>query len=181
MLIRTFHSGNQFFYRWTAMTTQVPLPSPGVRFPPPTLFVAGILAGWMLDRYWQALPFSNVAVAGVQTGGIGLVLAGIVLIAWGMVTFRRARTAILPHHGASRLVANGPYRFTRNPMYVGLTIAYLGGAALIDSAWPVIVLPIVLTALVRLVIAREEAYLHDAFGAEYAAYQARVRRWITIQ
>ena len=181
MLMRTFHWGNQFSDRWTSMTNQVPLSSPGVRFPPPTIFVAGILAGWMLDRYWQALPFSNVAGAGVQTGGIVLVLAGITLVAWGMVTFRRARTAILPSHGASRLVSSGPYRFTRNPMYAGLTIAYLGGAALIDSAWPVIVLPIVLMALVRLVISREEAYLHDAFGAEYAAYQARVRRWITIQ
>jgi len=63
-------------------------------------------------------------------------------------------------------------------MYTGLTIAYVGGAGLLDSAWPMIVLPLVLIALVRTVISREEAYLGDAFGAEYSAYQARVRRWL---
>jgi len=62
-------------------------------------------------------------------------------------------------------------------MYTGLTIAYVGGAALLDSAWPIIVLPVVLIVLVRTVIAREEMYLADAFGAEYSGYMARVRRW----
>jgi protein-S-isoprenylcysteine O-methyltransferase Ste14 len=63
-------------------------------------------------------------------------------------------------------------------MYTGLTIAYLGGSALIDSAWPVIVLPIVLVILVKTVISREEMYLTDAFGAEYTSYVASVRRWL---
>jgi protein-S-isoprenylcysteine O-methyltransferase Ste14 len=63
-------------------------------------------------------------------------------------------------------------------MYTGLTIAYLGGSALLDSWWPVIVLPIVLLVLVRTVISREEAYLRDAFGEEYAGYAANVRRWL---
>ena len=95
-----------------------------------------------------------------------------------MVTFGRARTAINPHHSASQLVTHGPYRFTRNPMYTGLTIAYLGGSALVDSAWPIIALPIVLLILVKTVISREEMYLADAFGAEYRGYVARVRRWV---
>ena len=63
-------------------------------------------------------------------------------------------------------------------MYTGLTLAYLGGAALLDSAWPIILLPIVLVVLVRRVISREEAYLNQAFSADYAAYTARVRRWL---
>jgi len=63
-------------------------------------------------------------------------------------------------------------------MYTGLTIAYLGGALLIDSAWPLILLPAVLIVLFNTVIAREERYLTDAFGSEYAAYCARVRRWL---
>jgi protein-S-isoprenylcysteine O-methyltransferase Ste14 len=95
-----------------------------------------------------------------------------------MLTFRRARTAILPTRPASQLVDGGPYRFTRNPMYTGLTTAYVGAAALLDSVWPLLLLPLVLAALVRLVVRREEAYLRGAFGAEYAAYQARVRRWL---
>jgi protein-S-isoprenylcysteine O-methyltransferase Ste14 len=63
-------------------------------------------------------------------------------------------------------------------MYTGLTIAYLGGSALVNSAWPVIVLPVVLLILFQTVISREEMYLRDAFGAEYAGYVASVRRWL---
>jgi protein-S-isoprenylcysteine O-methyltransferase Ste14 len=103
---------------------------------------------------------------------------GVALAAWGMATFRRAKTAIHPHHSASRLVTHGPYRFTRNPMYTGLTLAYLGGSALLDSAWPIVVLPIVLVVLFKTVISREEMYLSDAFGAEYTEYVASVRRWL---
>ena len=75
-------------------------------------------------------------------------------------------------------VTDRPYRFTRNPMYTGLTVAYLGGAALLDSGWPIIVLPIVLFVLVRTVVSREETYLNHAFGADHGAYTARVRRWL---
>ena len=103
---------------------------------------------------------------------------GVILSASGMATFRRAKTAIHPGHSASRLVVHGPYRFTRNPMYTGLTLQYLGGAALLDSAWPIIVLPIVLVVLFKTVIPREERYLTDAFGVEYTQYVASVRRWL---
>lgn len=110
--------------------------------------------------------------------GVGMMFVGVVLAAWGIATFRRARTATIPHHAASQLVTNGPYRFTRNPMYVGLTIAYIGGAAVIDSGWPLILLPVVIIVLVRSVVSREEQYLSDAFGDQYAAYRTRVRRWL---
>jgi protein-S-isoprenylcysteine O-methyltransferase Ste14 len=62
-------------------------------------------------------------------------------------------------------------------MYAGMTLAYLGGVALVNSLWPLLVLPIVLVLLMRLVIQREERYLTDAYGAEYTAYQAQVGRW----
>jgi protein-S-isoprenylcysteine O-methyltransferase Ste14 len=160
------------------VTTDAPLSNPGVRFPPPVIFVGGFLLGWLLDRYWHALPLARFGGSAVESVGWGLLVVGIILVASGMLTFRRARTAIIPSHGASRLVTDGPYCYTRNPMYTGLTIASAGAAALIDSAWPLIMLPLVLIALVRLVISREEAYLSDAFGAEYVAYKARVRRWL---
>jgi protein-S-isoprenylcysteine O-methyltransferase Ste14 len=160
------------------MTAPVPLSNAGVRFPPPLIFVIGLLVGWALDRYWYALPLSRSTGFTLGFPGWILVALGVILAGWGMVTFRRARTAIHPHRSASQLVTNGPYRFTRNPMYTGLTLAYLGGAALLDSAWPIILLPIVLIVLVRGVILREEAYLSQAFSADYAAYTARVRRWL---
>jgi protein-S-isoprenylcysteine O-methyltransferase Ste14 len=160
------------------MTAPTPLSNAGVRFPPPFLFVIGLLVGWLLDRYWFPLPLSRFGGSAVKPLGWVLLALGIILAAWGIATFFRAKTAINPHLSASHLVTHGPYRFTRNPMYTGLTAQYLGLAALLDSAWPIIVLPIVLLVLVRTVISREEAYLNDAFSADYGAYTARVRRWL---
>lgn len=160
------------------MTDKAPLSNAGVRFPPPFLFVIGFVAGWALDRYWRALPLSRFAGSARAPFGWAALAVGVILAGWGMVTFKRAKTAINPHHGASQLVTHGPYRFTRNPMYTGLTIQYLGGSALIDSAWPIIVLPIVLLILIETVILREEMYLRDAFGVEYTGYVASVRRWL---
>ena len=151
--------------------------SPGVRFPPPLLFVAGLVAAWMLERRVRALPLAGDREVLAAIGAL-LVLGGFGLMAWGMVTFLAARTAIIPMRGASRLVEHGPYRFTRNPMYVGMTLAYVGLGLTMYSGWPLFVLPIVLALLVRLVIRREEAYLADAFGEEYSAYRDRVRRWL---
>jgi protein-S-isoprenylcysteine O-methyltransferase Ste14 len=75
------------------------------------------------------------------------------------------------------LVTRGPYRFTRNPMYVGLIFVYLGEAALLKQIWPVIVLPFMIAYLNWTVIPLEEAKLKEAFQDEYERYRARVRRW----
>jgi protein-S-isoprenylcysteine O-methyltransferase Ste14 len=77
-----------------------------------------------------------------------------------------------------KLVTWGPYRFTRNPMYLGLTFAYLGEAALLKQVWPVLLLPFTLAYLNWTVIPVEETKLADAFKDEYAEYRQRVRRWI---
>ncbi len=150
---------------------------PGVRFPPPLLFVAGLGGGVLLHRAWPAVLVPGVPLVRLLVAW-GLVAAGLGLALWGIVTFRRARTAVFPHFPASRIVSRGPYRFTRNPMYVGLTLLYLGLGLWVNSLWPVVLLPLVLAALVRFVVRREEAYLSRAFGAEYDAYRARVRRWL---
>lgn len=105
-------------------------------------------------------------------------LVGLVLVIWAMTTFVRARTAILPFRPASRLVRAGPYRFSRNPMYVSLSALYVGLAFVFSVGWPLVFWPIVLVSLYRFVIRREEKYLAGAFGAEYAAYRNDVRRWL---
>lgn len=159
------------------MTDHAPMKSPGVRFPPPLLPLAGLVIGWILERRVRALPLIGDPDL-VSTLGVLLIALGLALTAWGMLTFRAARTAIIPMRGASRLVNSGPYRFTRNPMYTGFTLMYVGAAAMMYSAWPLLALPIVVALLVRLVIEREERYLQDAFGADYSDYRARVRRWL---
>lgn len=154
------------------------LPHPGVRFPPPFLYVAGFLVGLALERWiWRISPPNVIRGLFVIAGWIGI-LGGLLLAAWGLAVFFRLRTAIVPIHPASRLVTSGPYRFSRNPMYVGLSALYLGLAFLFNVVWPILVFPFVLIALYRLVIRREERYLTDAFGEAYTLYRQRVRRWL---
>jgi protein-S-isoprenylcysteine O-methyltransferase Ste14 len=152
--------------------------SPGVRFPPPTLFVVGFLVGLGLDRWMLRLALGGVGRSPLVVAGWLLIAAGSVVLLWAMLTFVRARTALLPSRPARTIVANGPFRYSRNPMYIGMSAVYIGLALLMSMAWPLVLLPLVLLALYMLVIRREERYLGVAFGDEYAAYRARVRRWL---
>lgn len=158
-----------------------PEPAPAhanVRFPPPLLFVGAFFIGWLLHRTLP-IPLLGTAVVGVRLviGWLAVAL-GFTTMMSGVITFRRAGTTVIPHHPVSRIVTHGPYRFTRNPMYLGLTIAYIGGILLMNDVWPVVLLPIALLLLIHFVIEREEQYLSTAFGAEYDEYRRRVRRWI---
>lgn len=154
-----------------------PRTGPGVPFPPPTLFVGGLALGLLLHRV-APLTLGGPDSAGRELAGILLVLAGLGWTAWGMLTFHRARTAIYPRAAAARLVTWGPYRYGRNPMYVGLGIAYVGGTLLLNMVWPLLLLPLVYVALTALVVRREERHLAARFGDEYADYCARTRRWL---
>lgn len=151
---------------------------PGVPFPPPFLFVFGFVAGLVLQRVWP-LPLSSggrplpVLLLAWTLFGLGSGLGG-----WALVMFWRARTAIIPNRPASSLVFAGPYRFSRNPMYAGLTGMYLGLALWLNALWPLVLLPLVLLLLWKAVIRKEERYLAKAFGDSYADYCRRVRRWL---
>jgi protein-S-isoprenylcysteine O-methyltransferase Ste14 len=155
---------------------------PGVRWPPPLLFAAAFFLGWLLDRYvvhlWPVLPLRTSYRIDVL--GWTLVLTGLTLAYWGIATFLRLRTPIYPNRDAKRLVIAGPYRFSRNPMYTGMIIAYAGGCAVVNSLWPLALLPFAVAALYRLVIRNEERYLTEAFGDEYREYQGQVGRWFTF-
>ncbi len=149
--------------------------SPGVRFPPPFIFVAGFLSGLALERWVHRTRFGGPWLAPL---GWTFALGALAFGGWAMLTFWRARTAIHPSHPASRLVRHGPYRFTRNPMYLSLMSLYTGLALIFDAVWPLALLPVVLTLLWMLVLRREERYLRHAFGDDYAEFQRDVRRWL---
>ena len=140
--------------------------------------MAGFLVGFLLDRYFVTLRISAAAARALGLTGVVFLFAGGMLAIWGVLSFRRARTTILPFRSASALVRNGPYRFTRNPMYLGMTLAYFGLSLAFNTAWPILLLPIVLVAMVKLVISREESYLAAVFGDDYRAYTREVRRWL---
>jgi protein-S-isoprenylcysteine O-methyltransferase Ste14 len=150
---------------------------PGVSFPPPLLFVAGLALSWWLEGQ-LTFAIDGAGAGRVQLGlGVALIASGLGLMLWGITTFTRARTAVYPNSPARQLVTSGPYRFTRNPMYLGLTAAYFGLALAVNSAWPLVLLPLVLGLLTTLVIEREERYLAGAFEQAYDGYRQRVRRW----
>lgn len=153
---------------------RMPSRGPDVKFPPPVLFVGGLLLGVLLDR---VVPSMFPASAAMEVAGAVLVVAGLAVVFTGIITFRRARTAVYPNQAASRVVAHGIYAYTRNPMYLGMTVFYVGGVMLVASSGALLLLPLVHLALHRFVILREERHLRDAFPVEYAAYCAEVRRW----
>jgi protein-S-isoprenylcysteine O-methyltransferase Ste14 len=109
--------------------------------------------------------------------GIVLLAFGGAVFVWGMRTFF-GRTGIMLQRPADTLVTSGPYAWSRNPQYVGFTAIYIGAALITNMAWPLLLLPLVLTAVVLAVILREEAYLRRRFGDAYVAYCRRVGRWL---
>jgi protein-S-isoprenylcysteine O-methyltransferase Ste14 len=151
---------------------------PDVRVPPPLFFVAGWVVGWGLDRrIGFAIDAAGSSALQLALGGL-FVAGGLAVMGWALSTFLKAGTAVLPVRPARLLVTTGPFRRTRNPMYLGLTAVYFGLALLANFAWPIVLLPVVLVALSSVVIEREERYLARAFGAEYERYRSNVRRWL---
>src|SRR2546428_13804542 len=147
----------------------------GVGFPPPLLYAGGFVAGVGAHRLLRVGGGPEPpATAGLL--GWGLRGAGVLLVASAGYLFRRAGTTPNPTKPTSALVQWGPYRFTRNPMYVGMAVLYVGGSLLLNDPWPLAFLPIAVTLVQRRGIAREEAYPEGRFGGDNRTYKARVRR-----
>jgi len=147
-----------------------------MRIPVPWIFVLTYLIGVLLEHARPLGLLSSLSWVGVA-GGVLFALGG-ALAGWGLFTFRKARTTTVPGQESSQLVTWGPYRFTRNPMYVGLTLAYLGEAGILRQTWPVFLLPLTLAYLNWIVIPVEESKLREVFERDYDLYQTRVHRWI---
>ena len=151
---------------------------PGARviFIPPPLYYAVGLAGGMTVNAVVRLPIGGrpaTALAGAVLAALGLAL-----VFGGVAAVIRHRTTIVPHHPVATLLTGGAYRLSRNPMYTGLALAYLGLALLFGSWWPLVLWPLVIVAVRHLVIRPEEQYLTRRFGRTYTDYQSRVRRWL---
>lgn len=145
--------------------------NPRVLLPPPLIFSGLVGLGLSLDS-------EAIALGPLQVIGTGLVATGVGLTAVALSLFRRSDTRPEPWQPASALVSRGLYRFTRNPMYLGMAMLSLG-VALVFSSLSGCVLAIVAAVTVdRTVITREEAYLMRRFGEDYVNYARGVRRWL---
>lgn len=147
-----------------------------VSFPPPLVFVGMLLLGLVLDRL---IPWSiEMTWIGRYIGGGVLILAGLLYAVSAMGLFRKAGTDVKPWKTTTTIVATGIYRFTRNPMYVGMAMLYTGLGFVFSSLGVFLLLPLVILLIRTQVIAREERYLESKFAQSYLDYKARVRRWL---
>jgi protein-S-isoprenylcysteine O-methyltransferase Ste14 len=147
---------------------------PDVIAPPPLLFAGPWLVGLLLHL---VLPLPRLPLA-ARLAGLALIAAGIGLGGWFIWTMRSAGTPVDPYEAPTALVTEGPFRYTRNPAYVAFTLTYAGLALLTGVLWSLLLLPVVLVAVDRGVIQREEHYLEAHFGSGYQEYRRRVRRWL---
>ena len=148
---------------------------PGVLAPPPVLYAAALAVGLLLE--W-VLPLADLPTAPALAIGVVLFVAGSALGIWFLGTFSRAGTPVDVSKPTERIVTWGPFRFSRNPGYVSLTVMYAGVAIAAESTWAIILLPPVAHLVRHTVIEREERYLERKFGDEYVSYKMRTRRWV---
>ena len=152
-----------------------PQDRPGVIAPPPLIYLAFLAAGLGLGYAWPA-PLVDDA-ARYPLGG-ALAALGVALAVVALLRFRHAGTNVRTEKPATALVTEGPYRYSRNPIYVALTLIYCGIGVAADSGW-VLGLAVPLLAVMRYgVVAAEERYLEATFGEAYRHYKGRVRRWL---
>lgn len=144
--------------------------------PPPVMYIGALLLGVVIHVLSPISIFSATPAQEILAGFL-LVLSG-AFARWAFLTMRRLGTTANPKKPSETLVTDGPFRISRNPIYVAMTGLYIGLAFLVNSAWPLILLIPLLMLMQWGVILREERYLSWKFGSEYTAYSLRVRRWL---
>ena len=156
------------------MSTETHL-GPGIPLPPPIIYLVALLTGIVLNSLWAISP-----LPGSWRYILGLFLIGIsgLLVPPVLRRFRRAGTPLDVRKAASVLITDGPYRFSRNPLYVSLTLLYLGVGIILNNGWIWLLVVPVLLVMDLWVVRKEERYLETEFGEDYLRYKAAVRRWL---
>jgi protein-S-isoprenylcysteine O-methyltransferase Ste14 len=145
---------------------------------PPTLIVATLLCGGALDRLSGGALAGFAAFHGATALGGLLVALALANDLWCARVFARLGTTILPHRAASRLATDGPFRLSRNPIYVSHVAIVLGLGLLLGSPFTILLTPLLALGLQKLAVEPEERHLLGKFGEDYRAYMARTRRWL---
>lgn len=147
------------------------------RMLPPYWLVLGIAAAIILGRWF---PVAHVLKGDLRLLGMLPIVAGLLLALWGERQFSRAGTGLVPGSEVTVLVRSGPFRFTRNPMYLGMTFALFGASVLTGALSALAVLPVFIVVMQLRFIRNEEAMLRKKFGEHaWSEYAASTRRWLT--
>lgn len=131
----------------------------------------GMLLNWLIPSPQFSLESLKI------TGGL-MCFVGSMVCGWGIFTFQLAGTNVRPNRPVTALVTGGPFRYSRNPLYLGMTLIYLGIVLCTGALWPLATLVPTLAIVHWRIVLREEVYLESRFGDNYRAYKARVNRWI---
>ena len=150
-----------------------------VKLPPPILPIVTIVAGYILGRFLPLIPNAGLPTpARYWIGGLICVAAVLVLIVWPARQFQQSGQDPKPWTPTPKIVVSGTYRYTRNPMYLGMLVFCVGFAVILSEVWVLILTPVCGWLIYLTAIKHEETYLEEKFGDSYRAYQATVRRWI---
>ena len=142
---------------------------------PPVLYGGALLAALLLGWFW---PLGILRYSIALCLGIALLVLGLAIAIPARRALRAAGTNVDPMRPASAVVTSGPYRFSRNPLYVALTLLYTGLSLIFDTWWGIVLLLPVLWVMHQGVVRREERYLERKFGGAYRQYRSRVRRYV---
>ena len=158
------------------------MPSPdrdaaAVRLPPPLLFVGSIVLGALLHRFVYPWPLPGEGPLRVATG-VFVFCVGVVLALAALGLFVRSGQNPEPWKPTPSIVSSGIYRYTRNPMYLGMAFVQIGIGIGLGKLWIVALTALSLVAVYFVAVRPEEDYLESKFSDEYSSYKARVRRWI---
>jgi protein-S-isoprenylcysteine O-methyltransferase Ste14 len=140
----------------------------------PVYFLAAILS---MAALHFLLPIARILPASYSSGGV-LILIGMSLILWAVRLFARAGTTIKPFEASTKMIVAGPYRWSRNPIYLGMAMILLGIGLALGTLTPFAILPLFVWLIQKNFIAHEEAMLDKSFGPAYAEYKKRIRRWL---
>lgn len=149
-----------------------------LRIPVPWVFILSYLIGLVPQFIFPLRISSQETISLIKISGGIVFLAGAFFAAWSLIIFHRANTTTTPGEISGKLIVTGPYRLTRNPMYISLTLAYLGEAGLLAQFWPLLILPFTLAYVNYIVIPLEESLLKKEFPDNYKEYCDRVNRWL---
>ncbi|MBA1261433.1 methyltransferase family protein [Stutzerimonas stutzeri] len=143
--------------------------------PPPLIYLLFLGAAWILDAL---LPFALGQNLWTHYSGWVLIDAGLLLMLWAGLLMLWRKTTVNPYGQPAKLLEDGPFRFSRNPIYLADSLIYCGIALLWGSLWPWLLLPVLIYSMQRGVIVHEERLLTRLFGEAYGDYCQRVRRWL---
>ena len=151
---------------------------PGLPLPPPVLLLLALIAAIALDWVPPRFLASPIGINIQVIAGLLLTAGSIWLVLTAARLFQREGTNVIPTQPALKVVTNGPYRFTRNPMYLGMVLFLVGVSLVFSLEWGLILTPVLWLAYDRLIVVREESYLSRKFGADYQALLGQTRRWL---